>query len=310
MATSYEQSATVERPRSERAGRRRLISPRVLPYLLVAPAVIYLLGITLYPFIYAVRTSLYEISVGMQFWVGWENYARLFTDWTFWSSLLNTGLIAGLALSIETVIAMGLALLVYRDPWVRGWRILFLLPMLFMPSAVAFMWKLMFFPGTSVINDLLLRVGLVDGQLDWLGNTLLSRASLIIADVWQWTPFLFIIFLAGLQGMDEEIEEAANLDGARWYHTFWLITLPMMRPVIAIALTLRGIDLVTMFTKVSLMTKGGPAGYTETVSYFIYRVGFKEFSQGYASAASVVVLILTVAIALIVIKRFFRTATV
>ncbi|HKJ95263.1 MAG TPA: sugar ABC transporter permease [Gammaproteobacteria bacterium] len=294
------------------SGRRRavrLVSPRLLPYLLIAPAVIYLLGITLYPFIYAVRTSLYDVSAGMEFWVGWGNYARLLTDQTFWQSLLNTVLIAGVSLAVETTLAMGVALLVYNDRWVRGWRMLYLAPMLFMPSAVAFMWKLMFFPGTSIINDLLIHAGLVSDQLNWFGNTVLARGTMVVADVWEWTPFLFVIFLAGLQGMDEEIEEAAKLDGARWYHTFWLITLPMMRPVLAIALTLRGIDLVTMFTKVSIMTNGGPAGYTETVSYFIYRNGFKQFDQGYAAAASVIVLIFTVIAAMTIIKRFFRTAT-
>ncbi|MGF1475486.1 MAG: carbohydrate ABC transporter permease [Geminicoccaceae bacterium] len=234
--------------------RRRLVSPRMLPYLLIAPAVIYLLGITLYPFIYALRASLYETSVGMEFWVGFNNYGRLFADPYFYRSLWNTFVISSVALAVEACLAMGVALLVHKDPWVRGWRILFLLPMLFMPSAVAFMWKLLFFPGTSVINDLLIRAGLITGQLDWLGNVALARTMLVVADVWQWTPFLFVIFLAGLQAMDDEIEEATKLDGARWYQTFWFVTLPMMAPIIAIALVLRAIDLVTMFTKVSVIT--------------------------------------------------------
>ena len=287
------------------AVRRRRISPHAVPYLLIAPAIVYLIGITFYPFIYALRQSLYETSVGMEFWAGLSNFRMLFVDASFWHALANTLIISGSALAIEAIVAMAVALAVYKDPWVRGWRIVFLLPMLFMPSAVAYMWKLLFFPGTSVVNDLLIRAGLVSGQLDWLGNTTLARVMLIATDVWQWTPFLFVIFLAGLQATDSEIEEAAELDGARWYHTFWYVTLPMMRPIIAIALVLRGIDLVTMFTKVSIMTKGGPGGNTETVSYFIYRIAFKEFNQGYAAAASIVVLVATIAIAMVVVRRVF-----
>ncbi|HET7411565.1 MAG TPA: sugar ABC transporter permease [Pararhizobium sp.] len=286
--------------------RRRWLSPRAVPYLFIAPAVVYLLGITFYPFIYAVRESLYETSVGMEFWAGFSNYTQLFSDASFWRSIVNTVIISGSALAVEFVLAMAIALAVYKDPWVRGWRMIFLAPMLFMPSAVSYIWKLLFFPGTSVINDILLWLGLISGQLDWLGNTTLARIMLVATDVWEWTPFLFVIFLAGLQATDSEIEEAAELDGARWYQTFWFVTLPMMRPIIAIALVLRGIDLVTMFTQVEIMTKGGPGGRTETVSYFIYRVAFKEFNQGYAAAASVVVLVITIIIAMVVVRRVFR----
>jgi len=289
--------------------RPRLLPPRAVPYLLIAPAVVYLLGITLYPLLSALHTSLHQITIGQQFFVGLENYARLISDSAFWSSLGVTALITSLALALETAIAMALALMIYKDPWVKTWRFLFLLPMLFMPSAVAFMWKLLFFPGTSVINDLLLRLGLITEQINWTGDAGYALIMLVVTDVWQWTPFLFVIFLAGLQAMDTELEEAAMLDGARWYHIFWHITLPMMTPIITVALMLRGIDLVRMFATVHVMTKGGPAGVTETVSYFIYRTAFKGFEQGYAAAASVVVLVLTVILAMVVVKRLFRYTT-
>jgi len=136
----------------------------------------------------------------------------------------------------------------------------------------------------------------------------LSRGILILADVWQWTPFLFIIFVAALQGQDEEIEEAARLDGASWYAIFWNISLPMMMPVIIVALILRAIDITTMFANVFIVTKGGPAFGTETISYFIYRTGFKFFNFGYASAASVVMLFITIVVAQLVVKRAFVSA--
>jgi multiple sugar transport system permease protein len=280
---------------------------KAFPYLLLAPAIIYLLGITLYPGIYAVYRSLHTGKFKLEY-VGFQNYRELFVDNTFWQSVVNTLILGSITLLVEFVIAMALAALVYRSPWVKGWRILFLLPMLFMPSAVAFLWKLLFNDG-RVISDLLIRIGLVDGNVDWMGSVFLARFVLIVTDVWQWTPFLFIIFVAALQGLDKEIEEAARLDGASWRSIFFNISLPMIKPVIAIALVLRGIDILTMFTPVHVITQGSPGGYTETLSYFIYRTAFKSFEQGYASAASVLLLIVTIILAQTMVRRFFRSGT-
>ena len=287
------------------ARRRSPFRRKAFPYLLVAPAVVYLLAITLYPGIFALWRSFYQGRFKLEF-IGFQNYVDLFRDEAFWHSLSNTLIIGGITLTVEFVIAMTLAALVYRDPLVRGWRILFLLPMLFMPSAVAYLWKLLFNDG-RVISDLLMRVGLVDSNIDFMGSTWLARGVLVVTDVWQWVPFLFIIFVAALQGQDKEIEEAARLDGARWRQIFFSISLPLMRPVIAIALVLRGIDILTMFASPHIITQGSPGGDTETVSYFIYRTGFKSFEFGYASAASVVVLVLTIILAQSFVRRFFKS---
>ncbi len=287
------------------ARRRSPFRRKAFPYLLVAPAVVYLLAITLYPGIFALWRSFYQGRFKLEF-IGFQNYVDLFRDEVFWHSLSNTLIIGGITLAVEFVIAMTLAALVYRDPLVRGWRILFLLPMLFMPSAVAYLWKLLFNDG-RVISDLLMRIGLVDSNIDFMGSTWLARGVLVVTDVWQWVPFLFIIFVAALQGQDKEIEEAARLDGARWRQIFFSISLPLMRPVIAIALVLRGIDILTMFASPHIITQGSPGGATETVSYFIYRTGFKSFEFGYASAASVVVLVLTIILAQSFVRRFFKS---
>ncbi len=285
--------------------RRSLLRRKMFPYLLVAPAVLYLLAITLYPGIFAIWRSFYTGRFKLEP-VGFDNYVALISDNAFWHSLSNTVIIGGLTLAIEFVIALTVAALVYRDRFVRGWRVLFLLPMLFMPSAVAFMWKLMFNDG-RVISDLFMRVGLIDGNIDFMGSTWPARAVLIVTDVWQWVPFLLIIFVAALQGQDKEIEEAARLDGASWRQIFFSISLPMMRPVIAIALVLRGIDILTMFASTHIITQGSPGGNTETMSYFIYRTAFKSFDFGYASAASVVVLVFTVVMAQTFVRRFFKS---
>jgi multiple sugar transport system permease protein len=285
--------------------RRSPVLRRALPYLLVAPAVTYLLGITLYPGIYAVWRSFYTGRFKLAP-VGFDHYRQLAQDGAFWHSLWNTLLLGSVTLAIEFVLALLLAALIYRDRWVRGWRIVFMLPMLFMPSAVSFLWKLLFNDG-RVISDLLSRLGLPFGNIDFMGSALLARTVLVVTDVWQWTPFLLIIFLAALQGQDKELEEAARLDGATWPQIFFSISLPMMRPVIAVALVLRGIDILTMFTPVHVITQGTPAGDTETVSYFVYRTAFKSFEFGYASAVSVVLLVFTVVLAQVFVRRVFRS---
>ena len=295
-------------PRGAARLRRRPAWRRTLfPYLLVAPAVIYLLSITLYPAGFALYQSFHFIRFDAWTPAGFANYAQLWSDREFWAALWNTLVIGGIALALETLIALTLAYHAYADPWVKGWRIAFLVPMLFMPSAVAFLWKLAF-NDARVVSDLAMAMGLVDGQIDFLSSVWLARAQLIVADVWQWTPFLFIIFVAALQGQDEEIEEAARLDGARPIQTFLYVSLPMLMPVIAIAVILRAIDIVTMFTSVFVITQGTPGGATETISFFIYRIGFRTFNFGYAAAASVVLLIVTIVAAQLLVKRFFRSA--
>lgn len=293
--------------RQSNAPRRRSPALRkAFPYLLLAPALCYLLVITLYPGLFAIYQSLFVVKFLAWTWTGLGNYSAILQDREFWAALGNTLIIGGISLVVQTVIAMSVAYFAYRDPFIRGWRIVYLMPMLFMPSAVAFIWKLAFNDG-RVVSDLLMMAGLIDRNLDWLGNVWLARFTLIVADVWQWTPFLFIIFVAALQGQDQEIEEAARLDGASWPAIFWNISLPMMRPVIVVAITLRGIDITTMFTNVFVMTQGTPGGATETMSYFIYRQGFRMFNFGYASSASVLMLVLTVIIAQTVVKRAFHS---
>ena len=286
--------------------RRRWIK-NWFPYMLLAPAVTYLLLITLYPGIYAIIQSFYAVKFGPWNPVGFANYEKLWSDYQFWSALRNTLIIGAFSLTLECLIALVLAFFAYRDPWVKGWRILFLIPMLFMPSAVAFIFKLGFLDA-RVIGDILIKLGIISDHLAIQSSIFLSRLMLVVADVWQWTPFLFIIFVAALQGQDQEVEEAARLDGASWTSIFFNISLPMMKPVIAVALILRGIDITTMFTNVHIVTKGGPAFGTETMSFLIYRTGFKFFNFGYASAMSVVMLITTIIIAQVVVKRAFVSA--
>ena len=289
-----------------RLRRRSPLLRRAFPYLLLTPAMLYLLAITLYPGLFAIYQSLFVVKFLTWTWAGFDNYIAILQDREFWAALGNTAIIGGISLTLQTTIALAIAYFAYRDPLIRGWRIIYIMPMLFMPSAVAFIWKLAFNDG-RVISDMLMGLGLIERNVDWLGSVWLARLTLIVADVWQWTPFLFIIFVAGLQSQDQEVEEAARLDGASWPAIFWNISLPMMRPIIVVAVTLRGIDITTMFTNVYVMTQGSPGGATETMSFFIYRQGFRMFNFGYASAASVLMLIMTVILAQTIVKRAFHS---
>ncbi len=298
----------LEAPMTKRpAVRRSPFMRKAFPYFLLAPTMIYLLLITLWPGIYAVYRSLYTGKFKLE-WYGLNNYRELIMDNAFWVSLWNTLFLGSITLFVEAVIAMALAALVYRSGWARGWRIVFTLPMLFMPSAVSYLWKLLFNDG-RVIADLVRRAGFDYGNIDWMSTAFSARFVLVVADVWQWTPFLFIIFVAGLQGQDKEVEEAARLDGASWTRIFFNISLPMMKPVIAIGLVLRGVDILNNMAAVNIITQGTPGGATETLSYFIYRTAFRSFEQGYASAASVLVLIVTIILAQTLVRRFFKSGT-
>jgi multiple sugar transport system permease protein len=287
--------------------RRSPFMRKAFPYFMVAPACIYLLAITLWPGAFALYRSFYTGKFKWDY-VGFENYTTLLTDEHFWIALWNTLLLGSITLAIEFVLALMLAALVYRSPWVKGWRILFMLPMLFMPSAVGYLWKLIFNDG-RVMADLMARIGLVDGGVDWMAHVFSARFVLVLVDVWEWTPFIFIILVAGLQGQDKEIEEAARLDGASFGAMFWNISLPLLRPIIAIALVLRGIDLLNNMSAVNIITQGSPGGATETLSYFIYRTAFRSFDHGYASAASVLLLIATVILAQLLVRKFFKSGT-
>jgi multiple sugar transport system permease protein len=301
-------AAALELPRAI-VRRRSPFMRKAFPYLMVAPACVFLLLITLWPGVFAVYRSLFTGKFGWQNnYVGLENYRTLLADELFWKAAWNTILLGSITLAIQFALALLLAALVYRSPWVKGWRILFMLPMLFMPSAVGYLWKLLFNDG-RVMADLFNRIGLADGGIDWMATSFNARFVLVVTDVWQWTPFLFIILVAGLQGQDKEIEEAARLDGASFSQMFWNISLPLLRPIIAIALVLRGIDLLNNMSAVNIITQGSPGGATETLSYFIYRTGFRSFDQGYAAAASVLLLIPTIILAQVLVRKFFKSGT-
>lgn len=278
---------------------------RHLRFVLLAPAVLLLAVLTAFPTVYMFKVAFERFNpadTAANEFVGLDNFARLITDDKFHNALLNTLTFTVTAVTAEFLLGLGFALLV--DAHVRRLnfiKTILLLPMMLPPIAVAIVWKLMYQPQFGVINDLLIRLGLAPSL--WASGHATAMVSIILVDIWEWTPFIFLMCLAGLSGLPEEPYEAAELDGANAWQKFRDLTWPFLRPVIAIALLLRIMDAFRLFDQVFILTRGGPAGATETLSYYIYKVAFRFFDIGYAAAISLFMLFLTIAFATWLIRR-------
>jgi multiple sugar transport system permease protein len=269
---------------------------RHLRWLMLAPALVILAGLTLFPTIYMFSAAVQKISPdpnAPRAFVGADNFIRMLSDGQFHIGLLNTLIFTVSAVTTEFLLGLGLALLL--DRYIRRWnfvKTILMIPMMLPPIAVAITWKLIYQPQFGVLNELMYRLGLPSQA--WAGDVHLAMLTVIVADVWEWTPFVFLLMLAGLASLPDEPYEAAELDGASAWRQFWDLTLPFLKPVIAIALLLRGMDALRQFDLVYILTRGGPAEATETLSLYIFKVAFTFVDIGYAAAISLFVLVLTV----------------
>jgi multiple sugar transport system permease protein len=279
---------------------------RALPYLLIAPTLAVLVALSIYPLIYAVKVSLQTDSGAGVRW-SLQNFTRLAGDDFFRSALAHTLVYAIVALTFEFLLGLGLAVLLNRAMRGRSlFRAALLVPMMLPPVVVGVVWRLMLNPNFGAVNGTLKGVGLNTEALTWTASPTLAFASVIMVDIWQWTPFMFLILLAGLQAIPEEPYEAALIDGSSAWQTFRYITLPLLKPAILIALLLRTMDLLRVFDQIFILTEGGPGSATETISLYIYRTAFRFSDFGYAAAMSFVLLILTNVISLLYIRLLQR----
>lgn len=278
---------------------------RHLRYLMLAPTMLILLVLTIFPSLYMFYAAVHKISpnpdLPWQF-VGAGNFARLLTDAQFHAALRNTAVFTIVSVAVEFVLGLGLALLL--DRFIR--RLTFLktvlmIPMMLPPIAVAITWKIIYEPQFGVLNEIMYRLGLP--LQAWAGDVNLAMFSIIVADVWQWTPFIFLLMLAGLASLPVEPYEAAALDGASSWRQFWDLTLPFLKPVIAIALLLRVMDALRLFDLVFILTGGGPADRTKVLSLYIYQVAYRFADPGYAAAISLFVLFVTIVLSTWFMKR-------
>jgi len=277
-----------------------------LPYLLLAPAVLIALAILLYPLWDGVRASLFFYRYGKPVRaVGLDNYLRLWTDDQFINSLWVTVRFVALSVAIETVLGLALAVFCVREfRGIRFFRTVLIVPMVVTPVVVAIVFRLIYASDAGMITVLSEALG---GQpIEILGEPTRAFLALVALDVWEWTPLLFLILLAGLQSLPVEPLEAARVDGAGPWRTFVDHTLPMLRPVLAVAIVLRTIDAFGTFDQIFVLTRGGPGEATRLLSIFGYDTAFKFQETGYAAALFVTMGLLVLALALAAVRLLRR----
>jgi len=223
--------------------------------------------------------------------IGWANYGKLFLESQFYHSLKVTLIFTGAALALESSIGIGIAILLDRE--IRGksvWRSLITIPMMLTPVIVGTMWYILFHQSIGPINYFLKVMGIIPPN--WLGDRRIALFSIVAADVWQWTPFIFLLALSALQTVPKQLYDAAKIDGASGTQIYWYVSLPVIKATLLIAVLLRSMDALRIFDKIFVMTGGGPGVATESLSVFIYRTAFQFFKMGYAASMVVVFLII------------------
>jgi len=264
------------------------------------PAVLALLIVTIFPIIYGLYASLHDASLSqMGKFIGLGNYIKAFMDKSFYISLRVTFLFVIGAVTLELILGILIAVLLHAAQFKSTIvKTLLLIPMAATPAVVGICWRLMYDTDMGIINYLLGVIGIP--KILWLVNPTVALISLIIVDVWQWTPFIMLIIYAGLESIPQDIYEASAIDGAGGFTRFFKISLPLLSPLISIAVFLRAIDAYKMFDIAYITTSGGPGTSTENASLFAYRQGFNFFHTGYASALAIIMLII------IILLDYFR----
>jgi multiple sugar transport system permease protein len=279
---------------------------RHFKYLLVLPAIFFILLIGLFPLVYTLLVSFQNVTMLAEdtSFQGLANYARLLHDVRFWGALGHTFLITAIALPLETILGLLMAqLFLERLPGRQVFIALLIIPTVISPIVAGSMWRLMFDNRFGPVNQIL---GWLWGEpvtILWTLRPEWVYPAILICEVWQWTPFMFLIFLAALSNVDRSLIEAAQIDGAGYWTIFVRIALPIIKPVLLIALLIRGLDLVRLFDIVWVLTRGGPGTRTETISIYAYVQGFQQFQISYTAAMAFVFILILTAIVFVLLRR-------
>ncbi len=278
--------------------------------MLLLPALFLLLLVFAYPILRAFWQSLFTQNLGTELqpvFSGLANYGRMAGDGRFWQSLTNSLVFTVASVVIELILGMGIALVLNTAFRGRGVvRTIAILPWALPTALIALAWTWIFNDQFGVVNDILMKLGLIQDGINWLGDPTLAMVALIVADVWKTTPFISILLLAGLQSIPSDLYEAHAIDGATPWQSFRQITLPLLMPQILIAALFRIAQSFGIFDLVAVMTGGGPAGATEMVSLYVYSTVMRYLDFGYGAALVVVTflaLILSVWIASIILQQ-------
>lgn len=287
----------------------RLISRKTL-LLFFLPGAIFMGAFLIYPIITMVADSFFEIGItGDKTFVGLENYIRAFTAGGFLKQLKNTLFYIVIAVSIET--AIGLLFALFFELNYKGSKIirsLMMVPLMIAPLVAGLTWKLMMSSSFGIVNELLVKIGILSSSSDilWLADEKWSLLACCIADIWLTTPFMMLMLLAGLQGLDSSMLEAAKMDGASLLQQVFTIKLPVIKPVLLTALSVRIIDAARTFDIIWAMTEGGPNSSSETLSIIIYKTLTRYNDIGYASAMAVVFIAVLVIFTLVFMQSLWN----
>lgn len=278
--------------------------------LISLPAILYLLSLVLFPLVLTIYLSFYKYNfIENPFneikWIGLNNYINIFTDSNFWNSTMNTGIYLVLGILFELLIGLIIALLLFNlfenTSIVTS---LILLPSMIAPIVVGFIFRFTFNPQFGIFDYVLRMMGFLK-ESSILGNYTTALLGIIIADIWQWTPFVAIIIFSGLIALPSEPYEAARIDGANDFVILTKITLPSLKPVIIIVALIRIADIVREFDKIFVMTYGGPGRASEVLNFTAYRINYINFDMGIGSAYVVIIFAIVILLSLAIFKTFY-----
>jgi multiple sugar transport system permease protein len=306
VTTSHEGARAVDSGVIPRRAGTGAVADRNFKYWMIFPAVLVILVIGLFPVIYTLAISVQNLTMMAEdtSYHGFIHYARLFNDARFWNSLQNTLIFVAIALPAELLLGLALAyLFLDRLPGRQVFVALLVLPVVISPIIAGATWRLMFDNRFGPINQIL---GWFAGEpvtILWTIDPAFVYPAILIAEIWQWTPFMFLLLLAALSNVDRSQLEADEIDGASFWRVFRRIVLPAIWPVMAIAILIRGLDLFRLFDVVWALTRGGPGTRTETVSIYAYVQGFQQFNTSYTAAMAFVVIVLLAVSITLVLRR-------
>jgi multiple sugar transport system permease protein len=273
-------------------------------YLFVVPGILWVLTFTIFPLLYSLRLSFFKARLGRpQTFIGLQNYIAAFHDYRFWDTLWVTLLFVVVCVAFTVLVGLGLAILFNRE--MRGQRVfraLFTMPLFTSAIAVGYLGLTIFHEQVGAVNTVLISLG-VQHPPAWFSNVWLARLAVVLVDTWQWTPFCFLVLLAGLQSLPEEIYEAARIDSSSGVDVFRYITLPLIAPILLTVTILQIVETFKMLDIPFSLTNGGPGAATQTYSFYVYLVGLRNFNHGYASALAYILLIIMMMVSLFFFSR-------
>jgi multiple sugar transport system permease protein len=280
-----------------------LLSEQALAYILVTPALLCIMLVAFFPIGRTIYLSLFSMKlqfIHLKKFVGLGNYIILASDPRFWASLYHTLFFVVASVSIEFIIGLGMALVMHRNFKGRGIiRAAILVPWAIPTVVSAMMWSFIYNDQLGVLNDVLLKLGVIDSYKTWLGDASTAMWAAISADVWKTSPYVGLLLLAGLQIIPADLYEAATVDGATKLRQFFVITLPLLKPTILVTLLFRTLDAFRVFDIIFVLTGGGPANSTETISIYTYKTLFRNLDFGIGSAMAVSMFVCVMIISLI-----------